>query len=140
MEDPKTKRILVVDDDDMHCEILGIALRHDGFQVEQAGNGQEALDRVKVSRPDLITMDIAMPVMNGFEAIRQLKAIGFGAIPVIVISAHAHYTPSKEDEAACAEPNVCDFINKPIIIKRLLERVHQILKTQSPQAPPPAAQ
>jgi CheY-like chemotaxis protein len=81
-------------------------------------------------------MDIVMPVMSGFEAIRKLKATGYGAIPVIVISAHAHYTPSKEDAEAYSAPNVCDFIHKPIIIKRLVERVHQILKTHKPEGDP----
>ncbi len=125
-----TKRILIVDDDEMHCDILELAFRKAGFKVERAGDGKEAIDKVAVAPPDLITMDIVMPVMNGFEAIRQLNKAGFGTIPVIVISAHSHYTPSKEDEGAYTQPNVCDFINKPVILKNLIERIHSILKTK----------
>src|SRR5262245_10241427 len=101
------KRILVVDDDETHCDILEMAFRHEGFVVDRANDGKEALAKVNATKPDLITMDLVMPVMNGFEAIRQLHEAGFGSIPVIVISAHEHYAPTQTDGAALKAPNVC---------------------------------
>jgi len=127
--DPKLKKILVVDDDEMHNEILEVAFHREGFQVCRAGDGKEALTIATSEKPDLITMDIMMPVMNGSEAIRGLRENGLGAIPVIVISAHEYYTPSKEEGAIVGQPNVVDIIRKPVVIKRLVQRVHEILQT-----------
>ena len=127
--DPKSKKILVVDDDEMHNELLKIAFKREGFQVLSAGDGKQALEAAGAEKPDLITMDIMMPVMNGSEAIRALHSQGLGTIPVIVISAHEYYTPSKEEGAVVSLPNVIDIIRKPVVVKRLVQRVHEILQT-----------
>lgn len=134
------KKILVVDDDDMHCDILQTALRMAGFKPDCASNGQEALEKVKTATPDLIVMDLQMPVMSGYEAIRQLKATGHGSIPVIVLSAHAHYTPSAEETASFSESNVCDFIDKPVVIKNLIKRIGEILNIGNTLPAPPGPQ
>jgi serine phosphatase RsbU (regulator of sigma subunit) len=81
-------RVLIVDDEPFNLDYLQQELEGDGFQILTAANGQEALERVASDAPDLILLDIMMPVMDGFEALRRLKAIPASrSIPVIIISA-----------------------------------------------------
>ncbi len=85
---PSVKRILVVDDDPMICELMADALRDEGWGVTTASNGAEALDMMRASAPDVVLLDLMMPVLDGYAvlATRQLDA-SLKAVPVMAMSA-----------------------------------------------------
>ncbi len=85
-----SKHILVVEDQEDNRQILRDLLGNSGYEMSEAGNGEEALAAVARRRPDLILMDIQLPVMDGYEATRRIKADpSFKAIPVIVVTSYA---------------------------------------------------
>lgn len=82
------KNILVVDDEPEICSLLYDFLSRKGFEVGVACNGQDALDKVAKTKPDLITLDVIMPVMDGFEFLKYLKSKNdYSGIPVIMLTA-----------------------------------------------------
>ncbi|RYG67890.1 response regulator [bacterium] len=90
-EETNPARILIADDTDDIRAMIGFMLKRKGFAVLEACNGQEAIEVACAETPDLILMDISMPVLNGLDAIRQLKAIdSTREIPIVAISAHCH--------------------------------------------------
>ncbi|GEM_PF-1406311 len=117
-------RILVVDDIVLNRSFLSDLMIRLGFDVAQADNGEKALEKVKEFQPDLIFMDLFMPHKDGFEATRQIRAM-FPMLNVIIIAtcngAFEEYIP-KSRKAGCD-----DFIPKPIIVKDVLEKLHQHL-------------
>jgi two-component system cell cycle response regulator DivK len=85
-----TKRILVVEDQEDNRQILRDLLASADYEMDEAENGQEALDAVAKQRPDLILMDIQLPIMDGYEATRRIKAMPeFKSIPIIVVTSYA---------------------------------------------------
>jgi CheY-like chemotaxis protein len=95
-----------------------------GFDTELACNGQEAVDRVRSQAPHAILMDIAMPVMNGLEATRQIRQLpGMAALPIIAISASV----TKEDQDDCLVAGVNAFMTKPVHQDGLLEKLGELL-------------
>ncbi len=106
-------KILIVDDNLDNQEILARRLQSVGnFQIAVASNGKQALEVAAAMRPDLILMDLRMPVMDGYEATRALKQTDWGkATPVIAITAYA----SREHMHKAMNAGCCDFIAKPII-------------------------
>jgi putative two-component system response regulator len=85
------RKILVVDDDAATCHLAGASIRHalgESYRVSYARNGKKALEAVQRERPDLILLDVMMPVMDGFEACRQLKSMpGADSIPILFLTA-----------------------------------------------------
>src|SRR5689334_21703009 len=79
-------RILVVDDDAAVRDSLARTLRFEGYQVDTANDGREALDAVRAAEPDAVILDVAMPVMNGLDACRQLRGEGL-FVPVLMLTA-----------------------------------------------------
>lgn len=121
--------ILVVDDDENVCAYLAQLLTQEGFQAVTATNGQEAVEIALAKQPDLVTMDIAMPVMDGDTAIAQFRRDPkLRNIPVVVVSA----LPSREKSAGDA------VLGKPVDEKQLLETIHSLLKEQAAVLVPPA--
>lgn len=117
-------KILLVEDNEMNRDMLARRLQRTGFEVVVAVNGQEAIDLASSEAPALILMDLSLPVVDGWEATRRIKANPqTAAIPVIALTAHA--IASDRDEAlACG----CDdFDTKPIDMKRLLEKMSAFL-------------
>jgi len=85
-----SKRILVVEDQEDNRQILRDLLASADYEMDEAENGQEALDAVAKQRPDLILMDIQLPIMDGYEATRRIKAMPeFKSIPIIVVTSYA---------------------------------------------------
>jgi two-component system alkaline phosphatase synthesis response regulator PhoP/two-component system response regulator VicR len=85
-----SKKILVVDDERHIVRLVQVNLQKEGYEVETAANGLEALEQARAGQPDLIVMDVMMPEMDGFEALQQLKADETTAeIPVIMLTAKA---------------------------------------------------
>ncbi|KQV52299.1 hybrid sensor histidine kinase/response regulator [Massilia sp. Root335] len=118
------KRVLVVDDLAQNRVLLIDALRPLGFEVLDAGNGQECLDLLDAIDPDLIVMDVMMPVMDGREATRRIRQRPQRAgIPVIVSSASA----TREDEAQCYAAGADAFLPKPIDNDLLLKTMGDLL-------------
>ncbi len=143
------KRPLLVDDNAIHREIANRVLTQMGFAVEEAENGQIAVEKVAASEPgyyDLILMDIQMPVMNGYDAARAIRALDnqtLAEIPIVAMTANAF----KEDEEAAEAADMQAHIAKPLDIdqmpKTLSKVLNRKLKTQTPlQTPgryPPSA-
>ena len=106
-------RVLVVDDYADAREMYSEYLQFSGFDVCQAANGMEALQRAVDEQPDIILMDLSLPVMDGWEATRRLKADpATAAIPVVALTAHA----MEGDEARAREAGCDGYVTKPISV------------------------
>jgi DNA-binding response OmpR family regulator len=128
-EDPKTKKILVIDDDESQVGIVEHVLRKEGFQVLTALDGNDAKRKIDTVSPDLITMDLMLPGMSGLELVRYLQSEGMGSVPVIVITGRVSESHMNDEQVLRQEPNVKDFMQKPLRVQQLVMRIHQILDT-----------
>jgi two-component system, cell cycle response regulator DivK len=119
-----TKRILVVEDQEDNRQILRDLLGNAGYEMIEAENGQEALDEVAKQRPDLILMDIQLPIMDGYEATRRIKGDpSTKSIPIIVVTSYA--LSGDEGKARAAG---CDaYVTKPYSPRQLLAKVREFL-------------
>ena len=116
--------ILVVDDYQDAREMYAEYLQFSGFRVAEARNGNEAVEQAFALLPDLILMDLSLPVVDGWEATRRLKAAeATRAIPVIALTAHA----MSGDEELARQAGCDDFDTKPIELPRLLQKIHGLL-------------
>ena len=117
-------KILLIEDNEMNSDMLSRRLNRKGFEVVVAVNGQEGLDLATSARPDLILVDMSLPIMDGLEVTRRVKANPETAkIPVIAVTARA--MTSDEEEAMAAG---CDgFDTKPIELPRLLAKINLLL-------------
>jgi len=118
--------VLVVDDFQDNREMYAEYLAFTGFRVIQAANGKEALDQAFANRPDIIIMDLSLPVMDGWEATRRLKADQrTNAIPVVALTGHAMQGHSKGAmEAGCDS-----FVAKPCLPDQLVAEIRKMLST-----------
>jgi CheY-like chemotaxis protein len=118
-------KILLVEDNEMNRDMLSRRLVRKGFEVTIAIDGQKAVEMVHSDRPDIILMDLSLPVLDGWEATRQLKANpDTQIIPVIALTAHA----TAEDEKKAREAGCNDYDTKPINFNRLLEKIDILTK------------
>jgi CheY-like chemotaxis protein len=117
--------ILVVEDDPMNREMIRRYLQMAGYQIITAPDGEQALAQVALERPDLIIMDLGLPIMTGWELVRKLKAAPppTSTIPVIALTA---YVMSGDREKALAA-GCDDYESKPINFARLLEKIAGLL-------------
>src|SRR5438105_2012616 len=114
------KGVLVVDDLSTHRTMLRNLLGPLGFDVVEASNGREGLEKARQANPDLILLDVRMPEMNGIEATRGIRSSpGLEQVPIIIVSASV----SEFDKKECLEAGANDFIDKPIDDAHLLERI-----------------
>ena len=118
--------VLVVDDFQDNREMYAEFLAYQGFRVIQAANGVEALDQAFTNRPDIIIMDLSLPVMDGWEATRRLKADQrTHGIPVVALTGHAMHGHSKGAmEAGCDS-----FVAKPCLPDQLVAEIRKMLST-----------
>jgi CheY-like chemotaxis protein len=116
-------KVLVVDDDPAILEICSDLLRTEGYQVAIATNGQQALDQIYAWLPSVVLMDIMMPVMDGVEACRRIKADPSTAeIPVVLMSARTNLTRQSQDlDSADA------LVGKPFDIDNLLKTIDELV-------------
>ena len=120
-----TKRILVVEDQEDNRQILRDLLGSVGFTMIEAGDGAEALVQAAKERPDLILMDIQLPVMDGYEATRRIKANpDWKAIPIIVVTSYALSGDAEKARAAGCD----DYVTKPYSPRQLLAKIREYLK------------
>jgi CheY-like chemotaxis protein len=117
-------KILLVEDNEMNRDMLSRRLETRGYEVVIAVDGQLGLDAAREEQPDLILMDMSLPVMDGWEATRSLKAAPETRdIPVIALTAHAMSTDrDKALDAGCD-----DYDTKPIELSRLLGKIEALL-------------
>jgi CheY-like chemotaxis protein len=117
-------RILLVEDNEMNRDMLSRRLERKGHQIEIAVDGQQAIDLAAAQRPQLILMDMSLPVIDGWEATRRLKADEqTRSIPIIALTAHA----MAEDERKAREAGCDDYDTKPVELTRLLEKIEALL-------------
>ena len=113
-------KILLVEDNELNRDMLSRRLLKRGFDVVMAVDGPDALQMAASARPDLILMDLSLPVMDGWEATKRLKADPeLHAIPVIALTAHA----MEGDRQRALEAGCDDFDTKPIDLERLLSKI-----------------
>ena len=121
----KIPSILVVDDDLNNFTVIKILLSNHDYKLNYVSNGQEVLSSMDLYQPDLILLDVMMPIMNGIEVCRQLKSTPEWAhIPIIMVTA----LTSKNDLAQCLEAGATDFISKPLDRTELNARVRSMLQ------------
>src|SRR3977135_3020128 len=123
--------ILIVDDEPRILDSVRMNLELEGYQVFEATNGQEALDEVRRRLPDLLVMDVMMPEMDGFEALRELRK--FSPVPVVLLTVKA----DARDEIHGPERGAADYMGKPFSPGVLLSRIKAVLRRAEapPQAP-----
>jgi CheY-like chemotaxis protein len=118
-------RILLVEDNEMNRDMLSRRLIRNGYEVCIAIDGQQGVDMALAERPDLILMDMSLPVIDGWEATRQIRANdATRRIPVIALTAHA----MAGDREKAMEAGCDDYDTKPVEIARLLGKIAALLK------------
>lgn len=123
-------KILLVEDNEMNRDMLSRRLTRNGYEVVIAVDGQQGIDMALSARPDLILMDMSLPVIDGWEATRRIKAEDTTSkIPVIALTAHA----MAGDREKAMEVGCDDYDTKPVEIARLLGKVAALLEAQSRQ-------
>ncbi len=117
-------KILLVEDNQMNRDMLSRRLTRKGYEVVNAVDGEQGMAMARSEAPDLILMDMSLPVLDGWEATRQLKAAPeTQAIPVIALTAHA----MAGDREKAVEAGCDDYDIKPIEMPRLLEKIEALL-------------
>ena len=117
-------KILIVEDDELNRDSLRRLLRRRGFEIVLAVDGEDGVATARAEAPDLILMDMSLPVVDGWEATRRLKADpAVQATPIIALTAHAMTTDRDKALAAGCD----DFDTKPIDLDRLLPKIHALL-------------
>lgn len=117
-------KILLVEDNEMNRDMLSRRLIKKGYEVVIAVNGQEGVDLASSEKPDLILLDMSLPVMDGWTAAGHLKSNpDTQKIPVIALTAHA----MTEDKEKALNAGCDDYDTKPVDFKRLLEKINQNL-------------
>jgi CheY-like chemotaxis protein len=116
--------LLLVEDNELNRDMLSRRLRKRGYEIEIAVDGQEGLDRVEAARPDLILMDMSLPVIDGWEATRRLKADPTTRdIPIIALTAHA----MASDREKALEAGCDAYETKPVELPSLLAAIEKLL-------------
>ena len=124
-------KILLVEDNEMNRDMLSRRLERRGYELVIAVDGQQGVDLAKSSSPDLILMDMSLPVIDGWEATRQLKAMPeFKQIPIIALTAHA----MSGDREKALEAGCDDYDTKPIELPRLLSKIEALIGKGDPAA------
>ncbi len=119
------KKILIVEDNQDNRELVVKILKNKGYQIIEAADGEEALEKVTREKPDLILMDISIPKIDGYEVTKRLKdQEEFKHIPIVALTAHA----MKGDREKFISIGFEGYISKPINIRELPEQIRSYLK------------
>jgi CheY-like chemotaxis protein len=122
-------KILLVEDNEMNRDMLSRRLARNGFEVVIAVDGRKGVEMATSEKPDLILMDMSLPVMDGWDATRHVKADPVTrSIPVIALTAHAMV----EDRDKAIAAGCDDFDTKPVELPRLLEKIEALLGKSAP--------
>ena len=121
-------RILVIDDETEWLRVLEVALQKAGHTVEQAANGMEGLDRARSGRPDLIIVDLRLPILDGHTVCQMLKSDqAYRQIPIIMLTA----SREQEDQEWAARTGADLYITKPCHLRDLFEAIARLLQTSA---------
>jgi CheY-like chemotaxis protein len=125
-------KILLVEDNEESREGLARRLQRRGYEVVAACDGQQGVELARATAPDLILMDINLPVMDGWEATRQIKAAApTRVVPIIALTAHA----LTSDRQKTLEAGCDDYHSKPVELPRLLNQIEALLGGRRPEPP-----
>lgn len=116
------RRILVVDDEERMVRFIRMNLEHDGFQVGEAFNGKQAIQKIRDFTPDVILLDIMMPDIDGFEVLETIR--DFSNVPVIMLTAKGE----EDDRVRGLEGGADDYITKPFSPRELVSRIKAVLR------------
>jgi two-component system KDP operon response regulator KdpE len=121
-DDFERRRILVVDDEERMVRFIRMNLEHDGFQVSEAFNGKEAIQKIRDVTPDLILLDVMMPDLDGFEVLETVREVS--TVPVIMLTAKGE----EDDRVRGLELGADDYVTKPFSPRELVSRVKAVLR------------
>ena len=121
-DDFSRRRILVVDDEERMVRFIRMNLEHDGFEVSEAFNGKEAIQKIRDVTPDLILLDIMMPDLDGFEVLETVREVS--QVPVIMLTAKGE----EDDRVRGLELGADDYVTKPFSPRELVSRVKAVLR------------
>ncbi|MCS7251405.1 MAG: response regulator transcription factor [Anaerolineae bacterium] len=121
-ETPERRRILIVDDEARVRQFIRLNLELEGFEVFEASNGLEALDKIKELLPDLVLLDVMMPKMDGFETLELIRETS--GVPVIMLTVRADET----DKVRGLELGADDYVTKPFSPRELVSRIRAVLR------------
>jgi CheY-like chemotaxis protein len=117
-------KILLVEDNEMNRDMLWRRLQRRGYEVVLAMDGQNGVEKARAEAPDLVLMDMSLPILDGWEATRRLKAdTATQHIPIIALTAHA----MSSDREKALEAGCDDYDTKPIELPRLLQKIETLL-------------
>jgi len=116
------RRVLVVDDEERMVRFIRMNLEHDGFQVSEAFNGKQAIQRLRDVNPDLILLDVMMPDLDGFDVLEMIREIS--SVPVIMLTAKGE----EDDRVRGLELGADDYVSKPFSPRELVSRVKAVLR------------
>ena len=122
---PRKNRILVVDDEKGLVKLIRLNLEHDGFEVFEANNGAQAMDRLRAVLPDLVLLDVMMPDLDGFQVLRMIREVG--STPVIMLTAKGE----ENDKVRGLELGADDYVTKPFSPRELTSRIRAVLRRGS---------
>lgn len=118
------KKVLIVDDEEVNVQILANIIGKQGYSIETAMNGKEAVDKVNSFAPDIVLLDVEMPVLNGLEALKEIrKNHSQNQLPVIMITVK----DSTQDIIEALDLGANDYVTKPVDINVLLARIRMQL-------------
>ncbi|HRI81856.1 MAG TPA: response regulator [Opitutaceae bacterium] len=125
-------KILLVEDNEMNRDMLTRRLERRGYTVVAAVDGAAGVAQARSEKPDLILMDMSLPVIDGWEATKQIRSEpDIAGTPIIALTAHA----MSSDREKCINAGCDDFDTKPVELPRLLAKIEDLLK-RGPAAPP----
>lgn len=116
-------RVLLVEDNELNRDMLSRRLRKKGYEVEMAVDGAEGVERALEGGFDIILLDMSLPVIDGWEAARRIRAGGGPATPIIALTAHA----MAGDREKAIEAGCSDYDTKPVDIERLLGKMRALM-------------
>jgi DNA-binding response OmpR family regulator len=122
----KQFRVLIVDDEPRILKFLDLKLKASGYEVLSANNGHEALAQVQAQEPDLLVLDVVMPGMDGFETLKQIRAVS--SVPVIILSARETNT----DKVKGLQMGADDYLAKPFNPDELVARIEAVSRRAAP--------
>ena len=123
-----TVRVLLVEDNEMNRDMLARRLTRKGYSVSVALDGQQGMQLAAEMAPDLILMDMSLPVLDGWEASRRLKADpALRGIPILALTAHA----MSDDRTKALEAGCDEYDTKPVEFSRLLEKMETLLRKRA---------
>lgn len=127
MSDKSRGLILIVEDNLHNRRIFHDVLLHCGFEVAEAENGEQALEQIQLRRPDLILMDLSLPVKDGWTTTKEIKEMkAFEQIPIIALTAHA----MAGDEERAIEAGCDGYLSKPISPKKVVKEIEKRLSAK----------